>query len=169
MFVSCISAYFCGFTHLKIWFYLLMYQYGTKKPRKQIYLPQLASQSIWPRPKLPKGAFHLLRSWITKQREDSPSTGKKRTINRPFYLNPIFIAISSFPGLISDSVLVNIPRAMDEKIRFQTKEQWRKYHCGSRVYNLSGPPWGKKERKCPLWMRTQKRLFFSIGCNRSLE
>lgn len=117
-----------------------------KKPRKQVYLPQLSSQRIWPRSKSLKGPFHLFGSWITKQREGSPSTEKKRITNKPFYPNPIFIAISSFAGFISDSVLVNITKAMDEKIHFQTKEHGRKYHCGSRVYNLSGPPWGKEER-----------------------
>lgn len=148
MFLSCISAYFCGFTHLVLSTYL---------PRKQVYLSQLASKRIWPRPKFLKGPFHLFRNWITKRREDRPSTKKKRTTKRYFYPNPIFRAISSFP------------RAMDEKNNFQTREQQSKCQGGSRVYNLAEPPWGKKERNAISVNEEPTNVIFSIGCNRNLE
>lgn len=148
VFLSCISAYFCGLTHLVLSTYL---------PRKQVYLSQLASQRIWPRPKFLKGPFHLFRIWITKQRAGRPSTKKKRTTNRYFYPSPIFRDISSFP------------RAMDEKNNFQTKEQLSKCQCGSRVYNLAGPPWGKEERNANSVNVDPTNVIFSIDGNRSLE
>lgn len=145
MHANCITAYFCETTHKKIYYYLLTYLYGKKKPRKPIY-SILSQQRIWPRPGYSKVFFHLFRSWLTKQREGSPPTKKRRTANWPFYPNPVFITISSLSGLIANSVLVNIPGVMDGKIHFQTKQQRRKYHCGRRVYNLSGTPWGRKRR-----------------------
>lgn len=132
MSVNCISAYFYGLTHLKIWFYILMYQDGKKNQESNFFIPTCLTENL-AQSEVPQRPFSF-GSWITKQREGNPSTEKKRTTNKPFYPNPIFIVISFFP------------RAMDEKNHFQTKEQWKKYHCGSRVYNLPGPPWGKKER-----------------------
>lgn len=86
-----------------------------KKPRKQINLPQFTSVRIWTRPGYLKVLFHLFRIWLNKEIEGNQSNKEKRTADRPFYPNPIFLAISSFSGLIVKSVLVNIPKVMDER------------------------------------------------------
>lgn len=138
VFLSCISAYFCGLTHLVLSTYL---------PRKQVYLSQLASQRIWPRPKFLKGPLHLFRNWITKRRAGRPSTKKKRTTNRYFYPSPIFRDISSFP------------RAMDEKIIFRLKSNWANVSVEVGYITWQGLPGARRKEMQTLSMWTQQMLF----------
>lgn len=145
MSVNCISAYFYGLTHLKIWFYILMYQDGKKNQESNFFIPTCLTENL-AQSEVPQRPFSF-GSWITKQREGNPSTEKKRTTNKPFYPNPIFIVISFFP------------RAMDKKIISRLKSNGRNITVEVGYITCQGLPGARRKEMQTLSMRTQQILF----------